>query len=62
MHQVGSSLGAWGGGLIFDATGSYDMAWKIGVIVGFAAGILQIVAGGPARRADPTVAPGLATT
>jgi hypothetical protein len=28
MHQVGSSLGAWGGGLIFDATGSYDWAWQ----------------------------------
>src|SRR5205085_10206363 len=31
MHQAGSALGAWGGGLIFDATGSYDGAWKIGV-------------------------------
>jgi hypothetical protein len=26
MHQVGSSLGAWGGGLIFDLFGSYDHA------------------------------------
>src|SRR5579862_2464525 len=50
MHQVGSSLGAWGGGLIFDATGNYDDAWKIGVLIGFAAGVVQIVAGGPARR------------
>ena len=24
VHQAGSSLGAWGGGLIFDLTGSYD--------------------------------------
>lgn len=62
MHQVGSSLGAWGGGLIFDASGSYDYAWKIGVLIGFAAGIVQIVAGGPARRRDPTIAPKLATT
>lgn len=62
MHQVGSSLGAWGGGLIFDATGSYDAAWKIGVMVGFIAGVVQIVAGGPARRPDITPAPGLATT
>jgi MFS family permease len=52
MHQVGSSLGAWGGGLIFDALGSYDRAWQIGVLIGFAAGIVQILAGGPAR--DPT--------
>ncbi|HEV2335735.1 MAG TPA: hypothetical protein VGS13_09585, partial [Stellaceae bacterium] len=59
LHQVGSSLGAWGGGLIFDMTGNYDAAWKIGVIVGFAAGVVQIVAGGPARRAGPTMAPRL---
>jgi predicted MFS family arabinose efflux permease len=62
MHQVGSSLGAWGGGLIFDWTGSYGDAWKIGVLVGFAAGVVQIVAGGPTRRADPTMAPRLAPT
>ena len=62
MHQVGSSLGAFGGGLIFTATGSYDYAWKIGVLIGFAAGVVQIVAGGPARRRDPTPAPRLATT
>ena len=49
VHQVGASLGAWGGGIILDVTGSYDDAWKIGVLVGFAAGIIQIVAGGPVR-------------
>jgi predicted MFS family arabinose efflux permease len=62
MHQVGSSLGAWGGGLIFDSLGSYDLAWQIGVLVGFAAGVVQIVAGGPTRRADPTMVPRLATS
>ena len=53
MHQVGSSLGAYGGGLIFDTIGSYDYAWRIGVLIGFTAGVVQIVAGGPARRRDP---------
>jgi predicted MFS family arabinose efflux permease len=62
MHQVGSALGAWGGGLIFDTTGSYDRAWQIGVLIGFAAGIVQIVAGGPTRRRDPVMAPRLATS
>ena len=62
MHQVGSSLGAFGGGLIFDLTGSYDGAWKIGVLIGFTAGVVQIVAGGPAHRRDPTPEPRLATT
>ena len=62
MHQVGSSLGAWGGGLIFDVTGNYDYAWKIGVLIGFAAGVVQILAGGPARRQDATGEPQLAPT
>jgi MFS family permease len=52
MHQVGSSLGAWGGGVIFDRFGSYEHAWQIGVLVGFGAGVVQIVAGGPTRRRD----------
>ena len=54
MHQVGSSLGAWGGGLIFDVTGSYDRAWQIGVLIGLTAGIVQIFAGGPTRLVDRT--------
>jgi predicted MFS family arabinose efflux permease len=62
MHQVGSSLGAFGGGLIFDATGSYDRAWQIGVLVGFAAGVVQIVAGGPNRSRGRAVPAGLAAT
>jgi hypothetical protein len=44
---MGSVLGAWGGGLIFDAFGSYDLAWHIGVIVGATAGAAQILFGGP---------------
>jgi predicted MFS family arabinose efflux permease len=41
-HQLGSFLGAYGGGLIYDTLGSYTMAWRIGVAVGLAAGIIQI--------------------
>jgi MFS family permease len=62
MHQVGSSLGAWGGGLIFDVTGSYDRAWQIGVLIGLAAGVVQIFAGGPTRRRDQLLEPRLAAT
>ncbi|HEX3138460.1 MAG TPA: MFS transporter [Rhizobacter sp.] len=40
-HQVGSFVGAYGGGLIYDALGSYNLAWQVGVGVGLAAGILQ---------------------
>ena len=62
VHQMGSSLGTWGGGVIFDLSGSYDSAWQIGALIGFAAGVIQIVAGGPTRRHDRTLAPAAATT
>ena len=42
-HQAGSFLGAWGGGFLFDLMGSYDLAWKIGVLVGLAAGTMQLL-------------------
>ena len=51
VHQTGSFIGAWGGGLIFDALGSYDMAWRIGVSISFMAGVTQILFGGPPRSA-----------
>jgi hypothetical protein len=35
-HQIGSFLGAYGGGLIYDTLGSYTMAWRIGVALGLA--------------------------
>lgn len=41
-HQIGSFLGAYGGGVIYDALGSYTMAWRIGVALGLAGGIIQI--------------------
>jgi predicted MFS family arabinose efflux permease len=41
-HQVGSFLGAWGGGVIFDALGSYDRAVQFGVIVGLIAAVCQL--------------------
>ena len=41
-HQLGSFVGAWGGGLLFDAMGSYDLAWKIGVAIGLSAGVGQM--------------------
>jgi len=41
-HQLGSFAGAYGGGLIYDALGSYTLAWRIGVAVGLTAGIVQV--------------------
>ena len=41
-HQVGSFLGAWGGGLIYSMLGSYDLAWKLAVAIGVLAGLFQM--------------------
>ena len=41
-HQIGSFLGAFGGGVLYDALGSYTMAWRIGVALGLAGGIVQV--------------------
>jgi predicted MFS family arabinose efflux permease len=41
-HQLGSFVGAFGGGLLFDSLGSYDLAWRLGVAMGLVAGIVQV--------------------
>ncbi len=41
-HQVGSFIGAWGGGLIYSRLGSYDLAWQGAVAIGLAAGLFQM--------------------
>jgi predicted MFS family arabinose efflux permease len=41
-HQIGSFVGAYGGGVIYDALGSYSLAWRIGVAVGLTAGVVQV--------------------
>jgi predicted MFS family arabinose efflux permease len=49
-HQLGSFVGAFGGGLLYDALGNYTLAWQIGVAVGLAAGLTQIVFALPGGR------------
>lgn len=41
-HQVGSFLGVWLGGWIYDATGSYDPVWWAGVFFGLAAAVVHL--------------------
>ena len=41
-HQVGSFLGVWLGGLIYDRTGSYDAMWWAGVGFGVFAAIVHL--------------------
>lgn len=40
-HQVGSFLGVWLGGLVFDATGSYDAIWAAAIALGVIAAALH---------------------
>lgn len=40
-HQIGSFLGAWLGGLVFDLTGSYSLIWDATVISGLIAAMLH---------------------
>ena len=42
-HQLGSFLGAWGGGVIYSRLGSYDAAWKSAVLIGLIAGVFQMM-------------------
>jgi predicted MFS family arabinose efflux permease len=41
-HQLGSFVGALGGGILFDTLGSYDLAWKLIVGMGLTAGLVQL--------------------
>jgi predicted MFS family arabinose efflux permease len=46
-HQVGSFLGAWLGGKLYDATGSYSLMWWIAVALGIFAALINL----PVREA-----------
>ena len=56
-HQVGSFIGAYAGGLIYDGLGSYDRAWQSAVAIGLIAGAMQITAGRPGRPETLVPAP-----
>jgi predicted MFS family arabinose efflux permease len=40
-HQLGSFLGAWLGGYVYDTTGSYDLVWWVAVALGIVAAALH---------------------
>jgi MFS family permease len=50
-HQIGSFLGVWLGGLLYDRTGSYDIVWYISIALGVFAAIVNLpVREAPIRR------------
>jgi MFS family permease len=53
-HQIGSFFGAWMAGLIFDATGSYNIAWGFSIALGLFAGLVHLpIADAPVKRPEP---------
>ena len=53
-HQLGSFLGAWLGGRLYESTGSYDVVWWISVALGIAAALLNWpVRDAPIQRPAP---------
>ena len=41
-HQLGSFLGSWLGGLLYDQTGSYEAAWSIAIALSIIAALLNV--------------------
>jgi MFS family permease len=41
-HQIGSFLGVWLGGVLYDRTGSYDIVWGITIALGVFAGLVNL--------------------
>jgi MFS family permease len=41
-HQIGSFMGVWLGGYLYDKTGSYDIVWYIAIALGVFAGLVNL--------------------
>jgi len=41
-HQIGSFLGVWLGGLLYDRTGSYNIVWYITIALGLVAALVNL--------------------
>jgi MFS family permease len=52
-HQIGSFMGVWLGGLLYDRTGSYDIVWYIAIALGIFAAVVNL----PVREAPILRAP-----
>ncbi|MBA1378928.1 MFS transporter [Pseudomonas brassicacearum] len=41
FHQLGSFLGGWLGGVVYDRTGSYDLIWQVSILLSLLAAALN---------------------
>ena len=56
-HQVGSFMGVWLGGYLYDRTGNYNVVWLIAIALGVVAGLANLpVREAPIARPDPKIA------
>ena len=52
-HQIGSFMGVWLGGYLYDRTGSYDIVWYIAIGLGVLAALVNLpVRESPISRAN----------
>ena len=53
-HQIGSFLGVWLGGVLYDRTGSYDVVWYLAIGLGVLAALVNLpVREAPIARGTP---------
>jgi predicted MFS family arabinose efflux permease len=57
-HQIGSFMGVWLGGYLYDRTGSYDLVWYISIALGVLAALVNL----PIKEASIVRAVALRTT
>ena len=57
-HQIGSFLGVWMGGYLYDRNGSYDIVWLLTIALGIFAGLVNL----PVREAPIVRTPAPAGT
>jgi MFS family permease len=57
-HQIGSFLGVWMGGYLYDRNGSYDIVWLLTIALGIFAGLVNL----PVREAPIVRTPAPAVT
>jgi MFS family permease len=56
-HQVGGFLGVWLGGVLFEATGSYNIVWWLSVLFGVMSGLINLpIVEEPVARLAPASA------
>ena len=56
-HQIGSFMGVWLGGLLYDTTGSYNIVWYISIALGVFAALVNLpVRESPIERGPQRVA------